>query len=161
MLAKPILLIGLAGHAFAGFAIETTTLEIPVPTNDAEASKLLAKASQLSSEGESLASSISDDPKYTSFWSVVDAFVATRTDVPPEVTQSTAIFDYTTAPDWYKALPTDAQQYYQGLQEAQYSIYHKVMDGAAGRPMARPTGVAGHMGGVVVAAAAVGAAVLM
>ena len=91
---------------------------------------------------------------------MVDSFAATRTDIPPGVTQSATVVDFTTAPDWYKALPTDAQQYWGGLQEAQYSIYHRVLDGAAGAPVAKPTGIAGQMGGAVVVAAAIGAAIL-
>ncbi|PSN74856.1 hypothetical protein BS50DRAFT_567626 [Corynespora cassiicola Philippines] len=70
-----------------------------------------------------------NDPAYSSHMSKFSEYVVTRTDAPASVLlATTTVTSYTTTPEWYKAMPTDLQNYFEGAADDVNEIISDVLE---------------------------------
>ncbi|KAF2259921.1 hypothetical protein CC78DRAFT_590965 [Lojkania enalia] len=164
MYLRSILLASLAFFqlAVANFVIITTDLPQSTPPpdlNDAEQSLWISSAENkflslyftyIQNLGISGLASLGEGK------SDLDEFLATATQfsIPAVVTDLAEITTFTTVPDWYEALPTNAKKYQEELATAVVSMQAEVFSGAVG--LGRGVTIAS----VVLAAAFAGLALL-
>lgn len=85
---------------------------------------------------------ITKAPEWASAMAILSAYQLTGDDVPAAVTATDDYVEYTTTPDWFKAMPTDAKNYFASIFAKEGEIYEsavaKLERGAAPATSGRP-----------------------
>ncbi|KAJ4361716.1 hypothetical protein N0V95_001609 [Ascochyta clinopodiicola] len=152
----------MAGSALAGFDIKTGQTEWWY-TNDAESTSIL---NAISSAYASYESAIETRADFKSAQGAFYTYARTRNGIPDIVTATgTAYTRYTTLPDWYEAMPTEALKVFESIRKEEDKIWSSVVPKAAqtsGSQGAAPqaTGKSIYVNGAIVAVVGAVAAAL-
>ncbi|KAF2124751.1 hypothetical protein P153DRAFT_434987 [Dothidotthia symphoricarpi CBS 119687] len=154
MPSTPLLTLTLAlltPSTLAGFIILKPTSSSSLTLNAQQASSISAK---FDSAISSYAAQVTTQPAYNSAWNELYAYESTgKKDIPEGVTATNTVVTYTTTPEWFAALPTDAQKYFASIHAKEEDIEASVIRdvaGGAGRLMGRGAFVCGAVAAVVV-----------
>ncbi|KZM19030.1 hypothetical protein ST47_g9875 [Ascochyta rabiei] len=129
MLLKSLLAVSaVASSALAGFDIKTGQTEWWY-TNDAESTSIL---NAISSAYASYKAAIETQADVKSAQGAFYTYARTRDGIPDIVTATgTAYTRYTTLPDWYEAMPTDALKVFESVRKEEDKIWSSVVPKAA------------------------------
>ncbi|KAF2787636.1 hypothetical protein K505DRAFT_287604 [Melanomma pulvis-pyrius CBS 109.77] len=155
MLFKSMLAVAFAGIASADWIILEPGQRMTFANSDElrkYQSSVSAKLPAIESAYSTYITHLQQEPQYISAKSAFEEFVATRTDAPKAVLTATdTVTQYSTTPGWYKALPTDQQQYYASIADDMNALASSVLSDKA----PRPTAMAKYVGAAAAAAGAV------
>ncbi|XPS72667.1 hypothetical protein M3J09_004830 [Ascochyta lentis] len=118
----------MAGSALAGFDIKTGQTEWWY-TNDAESTSII---NAISSAYASYEAEIATQAEVKSAKGAFYTYARTRDGIPDIVTATgTAYTRYTTLPDWYEAMPTEALKVFESVRKEEDKIWSSVVPKAA------------------------------